>query len=304
MISCKEKDIYDVFMFFNENDLLEIRLNEHWDFVKKFIIIESLQTHMGNPKPQNFDKERFEKYSEKLHYILIDSIDDLSSKEFLPQNYFEKRRAVRKLEGLVRDNKQINYSLKILEELGVQDDDQIIVSCLDEIISARAISKLSKSVDSITSIELKAYIYKLNAFWANIVGPVITSYRVCKLFYPSETRNHPSMEASPFHLLFEEGGTVHNAGWHFCAAAKNAEGLRSKYTSMAHSEDIDISTGKLLFEGVKDGTHEEVEKRVLEIINMDDLIDNPSKYLVEIDESYPKFLRENLELYKDYILKP
>jgi len=47
------KDIYDVCMFFNENDLLEIRLHEHNDFVKKFIIIESLQTHAGHSKQRH-----------------------------------------------------------------------------------------------------------------------------------------------------------------------------------------------------------------------------------------------------------
>jgi beta-1,4-mannosyl-glycoprotein beta-1,4-N-acetylglucosaminyltransferase len=58
--------IYDCFMFLNENDLLEIRINQHLDFVDKFIIIEAGQTHSGNKKTKNFDTKRFEKYADKI----------------------------------------------------------------------------------------------------------------------------------------------------------------------------------------------------------------------------------------------
>jgi hypothetical protein len=45
-------------MFFNENDIFEIRLNQHWDFVDKFIVVEAGETHTGLKKPYNFDHER------------------------------------------------------------------------------------------------------------------------------------------------------------------------------------------------------------------------------------------------------
>ena len=82
------KNIYDVCMFFNENDLLEIRLNEHDDFVEKFIIIESLQTHSGNSKRQNFDFNRFKKFEDKIEYVLLESLDETVEKfpELLKNN--------------------------------------------------------------------------------------------------------------------------------------------------------------------------------------------------------------------------
>ena len=58
--------IYDCTMFFNENDLFEIRLNQHWDFVDKFIVVEAGETHTGNKKPYYFDHERFASYMGKL----------------------------------------------------------------------------------------------------------------------------------------------------------------------------------------------------------------------------------------------
>ena len=67
--------VYDCFPFFNENDLLEIRINQHWDFVDKFIITEAGETHTGKPKPFNFDHERFEQYKSKVIYRTFDSFE-------------------------------------------------------------------------------------------------------------------------------------------------------------------------------------------------------------------------------------
>ena len=62
---------YELFMFFNENDLLEIKLNQHWQFIDKFIIVEAGETHTGIEKPLCFDHERFKKYSSKINVVVI-----------------------------------------------------------------------------------------------------------------------------------------------------------------------------------------------------------------------------------------
>ena len=75
--------VYDLSMFFNENDLYELRLNQHWDFVDKFIVVESREAHTGYRKPLNFDHDRFEKYKEKLIYISYDNTaDELKNTHF------------------------------------------------------------------------------------------------------------------------------------------------------------------------------------------------------------------------------
>ena len=65
--------VYDCCSFLNENDIYELRINQHWDFVDKFIVLEAGETHTGLKKPFNFDQKRFEKYSEKLIYRTFDS---------------------------------------------------------------------------------------------------------------------------------------------------------------------------------------------------------------------------------------
>ena len=73
--------IYDSFLFFNELDILEIRLNTLYDVVDHFILVESSVTHQGVSKPFIFDenKERFAKFLDKIIHIKVtDTPDDFS----------------------------------------------------------------------------------------------------------------------------------------------------------------------------------------------------------------------------------
>ena len=72
--------IIDTFMYFNEDLILDIRLNELNNFVDKFVIVESLYTHSGEKKGLNFDINKFKKFSDKIIYITSNDI---------PSNYQE-----------------------------------------------------------------------------------------------------------------------------------------------------------------------------------------------------------------------
>ena len=65
--------IIDTCLFFQELDLLEIRLEYLYPFVDKFIIVEACQTFKGELKPYNYEKnkERFSKYADKIIYFKI-----------------------------------------------------------------------------------------------------------------------------------------------------------------------------------------------------------------------------------------
>lgn len=69
--------IYDAFTFFNELDLLELRLSVLDKYVDKFILVESEQTFSGNPKPLYYleNKERFAKWNDKIIHIVAPNID-------------------------------------------------------------------------------------------------------------------------------------------------------------------------------------------------------------------------------------
>lgn len=68
--------IYDCFTFFNELELLELRLETFYELVDRFVIVEADKTHANIPKPFNFAEHvrDFEKYLPKIHYVMDNSV--------------------------------------------------------------------------------------------------------------------------------------------------------------------------------------------------------------------------------------
>ena len=117
-------------MYFNEELILEGRLNELNQYVDKFIIVESSYTHSGENKGFNFNKEKFKKFADKIEYIQVnekpknlieisnnDNLSDINSKKI--QN------------ALILENYQRNSIMRGLEV--ASDMDFIIISDIDEI---------------------------------------------------------------------------------------------------------------------------------------------------------------------------
>ena len=65
-------NIYDCFMYYDEDLLLDIRLNSLEKFVKKFVITEATYAHNGENKKLNFDINKFNKFKDKIIYIVVD----------------------------------------------------------------------------------------------------------------------------------------------------------------------------------------------------------------------------------------
>lgn len=114
--------LYDCFTFFNELDLLEIRLNILNDSVDKFVIVEATRTQNNKEKCLYFEenKARFAKFEDKIIHVVV--------KEF-PQ----------KLEQWTIENYQRNEIMRGL--VNCKDDDVIIISDLDEIPNPKYIKK-------------------------------------------------------------------------------------------------------------------------------------------------------------------
>ena len=65
--------IYDCFMYYDEDELLDLRLNILDEYVDKFIITESKFTHSGKVKNKNFRIENFNKFQKKIEYFYIEN---------------------------------------------------------------------------------------------------------------------------------------------------------------------------------------------------------------------------------------
>jgi beta-1,4-mannosyl-glycoprotein beta-1,4-N-acetylglucosaminyltransferase len=297
--------VYDCFPFFNENDLLELRINQHWGFVDKFIIIEAGETHTGLKKPFNFDHERFEKYSSKLIYRKFDTFEEeMKKKPHLVVNYDMPGHM--HTSDWIRDSFQGNYEVEVLNEIGAKDDDIVYNSSLDEILNDNGwnsgLSRFSdkdrmytlKSGDSIVctpegevvrsrpifGFGMDMYVYKYNLFCKKIDVGQMCEFSFFKGVFPPTAR----------HLSLHTDDAVKNAGWHFTFLDDtDGEKVLQKQKSWAHSRDV-IQGQKVKFEH---STKEEALQRLF--------FDYQIKKIDISESTHPKYLIDNLEKYKGYI---
>ena len=64
--------IYDCFQYFNEDHMVELRMNILNDYVDFFVISESTKTHQGDKKKLNFEVNNFKKFKHKIIYTVAE----------------------------------------------------------------------------------------------------------------------------------------------------------------------------------------------------------------------------------------
>ena len=154
-------NIYDCFMYFDEDLLLDIRLNTLNKYVKKFVITEATYTHNGNPKKLNFDIKNFNKFKDKISYIVVDEQPQNILK--LSEDDTKERRGEKLiLNGMARDYFQReNLKKGLVDSL---NEDLIIISDLDEIPNLETID-FNLIKNNIVIFEQKMFYYKLNLLY-------------------------------------------------------------------------------------------------------------------------------------------
>ena len=154
-------NIYDCFMYFDEDLLLDLRLNTLDNFVKKFVITEATYTHNGSKKKLNFEINKFKKFKDKIIYLVIDkqpeNIIDLSDNDTK-----EQRGEKLILNGMARDYFQRECLMKGISE--AKDDDLILISDLDELPNLNELD-FKNIKNNIIIFEQKMFYYKLNLLY-------------------------------------------------------------------------------------------------------------------------------------------
>ena len=154
-------NIYDCFMYFDEDLLLDLRLNVLNKYVKKFVITEALYTHNGTKKKLRFDINNFRKFKDKIHYIIVDdqppNILDAKENDTVSQ---KGEKLI--LNGYARDNYQRNRLADGLKE--ALDDDLVMISDLDEIPNLKNLN-FEKINNKIILFNQKMFYYKLNLLY-------------------------------------------------------------------------------------------------------------------------------------------
>lgn len=184
--------IYDCFTFFNELDILEIRLSILYKYVDYFVIVEADKSWRLNPKKFILDKERerFKKYFDKIKYIQVTDLPDDNDPWKIEE--FQRNAITRGLQDC-------------------KDVDIIIISDVDEIWDPRILEECNLYP---SRIEMPFYYYclnyKINQMW---ILPVICNYSVIQKTTPNnlrqKTKNVPVFGYKPgdlaFHLSFFYG---------------------------------------------------------------------------------------------------
>jgi len=278
--------IFDSFIFFNELDLLEIRLNILSDVVDYFVITESPFTVSGNEKPLYYleNKDRFSKWNDKIvHYVTEDIPNDYS-------HMIEKTKyhvAYKDLDpyGTPFINLPIRFQRAIfnrnnsalgIEKAGAKDEDIVITSDADEIINPYVLEDLFwfNSENHYVAI-CNAYYYKLNFLYQDDwMGSRLCTWKNLKQTTIDQLRQD-----------HRNAYRIEDAGWHFSFLG-NAENFKLKLASYEHTEN---------------NTSENVSNAEEKIEQGIDPLNRGMLKIVPIDDSYPEYIQNNQEKYQNYI---
>ena len=122
--------IFDCFMYFDEENILDLRLNVLNDYVDYFVIVESIFTHRGEKRKLRFNHQKFRKFKNKIIYIVYEVEPENIEKVFTNDSEGEKSRKYI-FNAAYRENGQRNYISTGLKE--AKDEDLILISDVDEI---------------------------------------------------------------------------------------------------------------------------------------------------------------------------
>ena len=138
--------IYDCFQYFNEDHMVDLRMNIMNEYVDYFVISESTKTHQGEEKKLNFKIENFKKYKNKIIYLVADFKDN---KDFFTHKGGES----------IIEQHQRNNLVNGLDK--ADDNDLIILSDSDEIPDLKKINQIKPNT-KFTAFSQKMFMYKLN----------------------------------------------------------------------------------------------------------------------------------------------
>ena len=236
-------NIYDCFMYFDEDLLLDLRFNTLNKFVKKFVIAEATYTHNGTKKKLNFDINKFKKFKDKIIYIIVDKQPDNILK-ILDSETKEQKGEKLILNGMARDYFQRENLSRGIEE--ALNDDLILISDLDEIPDLNKMD-LSKINNKIIIFEQKMFYYKLNLFYQDYTWLGTKAVRKKNLITPQWLRNVKGKNYPKWRLdtLFSKKKYtslyfIKNGGWHF-TCLRTAEELEKKLLNFAHHYEYEES---------------------------------------------------------------
>ena len=268
--------IYDCFSYWDEDILLDLRLNILDEHVDYFVIVEGNRTWQNNYKKLRFDINKFLKFKKKIIYIPVEDMpggDNPYKRENFQRNCISR--------GLINSS----------------DNDLIIISDLDEIPNPTELNKFQKKM-RYAVFKQKHYYYKINS--QSQKNPYWYGSRICikKYLKSPQWLRDLKFKKRPFWRIdkFRLNNIIDNGGWHFCNL-KTAEELLYKYNNLCETNDPYIFKEKI------DPKYLDVSEIKKKITQGKDIIGREEIYKPQkLDNTFPKHIIENIEKYKDWII--
>tara|TARA_A100001388_G_scaffold258783_1_gene225573 strand:- start:614 stop:1423 length:810 start_codon:yes stop_codon:yes gene_type:complete len=264
--------IFDCITFFDENLLTNTRFEILKDVVDFFIVVESNFDHKGNKKEINFKLENL-KFKHKVRHIVL-------------EENFPKNLTGWEIEAFQRE--KIN--------LGLSDasyNDLVMFSDSDEIPDPNSITRLDLKKKYAIFLQ-KFFVYKINIF--NQYETPWEGTRICKkkdlksFTHLRKEIRLKNLNKSFWNFKYEKSiQIIDKGGWHF-NNLYNVATISRKLKTFQHTK-------------FKDDRYSAKEIIKNKILNLEDLFERNQKYeKVSINQDYPEYIRNNLNIFKDHII--
>ena len=293
--------IFDCFQFFDEEMLLDLRLNIMDKYVDKFVITEAKYMHSGKRKKLQFNIDKYKKFKDKIIYIKVENEPEDLYKMNEHDTEDEKNSKIID-NAKKREVYQINKAVDGL--INADANDIIIISDLDEIPNLKEIN-FKEIKDKFIFFKQKMYYYKFNLLYKSLIWFGSKACKKKHLYSPenlrsSKNKKYPFWRIDTFFSELKHNNIYffENGGWHF-SNIKKPEELDKKMQNFLHHVDyknsgFNINDLEILIR----------EKRVMYNHSLDKKENKwgkGEKLEASKIEEMPDYIIENLSKYKEWL---
>ena len=293
--------IFDCFMYFDEDILLDLRLNYLNSYVDKFVIVESNYAHNGKKRSLKFNINNFEKFKHKIVYLVLEkeptgiaNFDDKDHIDITNSKYF--------LNASKRENFQRNYIQEGLKD--ADPDDIVMISDLDEIPNLEQ-NNLRDINNKLIFFKQKLFYYKFNLKLNSFEWFGTKACKKDNLLSPQWLRNIKD-KRYPFWRLdtlfsktkYQDIHFVTNGGWHF-SYLKTAKNIEKKLTSYLHHREYDLEP--IGEKGIQKMITNKKPVYNLKVDSKKNKFDGGEELQVASTDELPNYIKSNLDKYKDWL---
>ena len=285
-------------MYYDEDLVLDLRLNLLNKYVKKFIIVEACYTHSGKKRNFNFNISKFQKFKDKIVYIQVEDLPK-TIKEIKEKDNEDKKNFLILDNALKRENFQRNQIIRGLHDC--EDNDLVIIGDIDEIPNIENFKHKNK----ISIFLQKMFYYKFNLMHPTLIWVGSKACKKKHLISPQWLRNISSKKYSFWRMdvLFSKKkyfnlNIITNGGWHF-TNIKKPEDVHFKLSNFLHH--LEYENSKISLDKLKKIIN---DKKVFYDHNADKRDDkwNASISLNKAsDDELPYYLLQNKKKYSDFL---